>query len=177
MGQSKGSQFTREPVVTPEQQSYLNQILQLSAQYAPQAAQGFQQFLPGGGGGDAIARAAQNRFQQQTIPQIQNSFGTDNKGSSALNQALAAGGANLNTDIASILAQMQLQAASGLGNLAQGQGALGAGTSQFALAPKQPSFLQQLLTGTIGQGGQLAGAYLGAPRSSSTFNFPGAGGQ
>jgi hypothetical protein len=157
MGQSK-SQYTKESVVTPEQQGYLNQLLQQAGPNTQQAAAGFQQFLPGGGGGDAIVKAAQNRFQQQTIPQIMNAFGTNGKSSSALNQALAAGGANLNTDIAAQLAQLQLGAAGGLAGIGQNQGALGAQTPQFALAPKQTPFWQQLLLGTINQAGQGVGA-------------------
>jgi hypothetical protein len=169
MGQSKGSNYVRETTVTPEQKSYLNQLIQQAGANAPQAAQGFAQFLPGGGGGQPIIDAAQQRFQQQTIPQIMNAFGTNGKSSSALNQALAASGAQLNTDLAAQLAQMQLSAASGLGGLAQNQGALGAGTPQFALAPKQTPFWQQLLLQGVGQLGQGAGALAGV----GAFGQPG----
>jgi hypothetical protein len=176
MGQSKGSQFRKETVVTPEQQSYLNQLLQQAGPNTQQAAAGFQQFLPGGGGGEPIIKAAQQRYQQQTIPQILNAFGSGSKSSSALNQALAASGAQLNTDLAAQLAQLQLGAASGLAGIGQNQGALGAQTPQFALAPKPVPFWQQLLTGAIQQGGALGGAYLGAPKSTTNIGFPGIGG-
>lgn len=163
MGQSKGGGYARKEAVTPEQKMFLDQILGQAGGNFNQAAQGFQQFLPGGGGGEAIANQAQNRFQQQTIPSIMNAFGSDSKGSSALNQALAAGGANLNTDIASMLAQAQLQAAGGLGNLGLGQGQLGS-QNQFAYLQRQPSLLQNLLMGGIAGGSQVAGSWLGRPR-------------
>lgn len=164
MGQSKGNGYTKMSTVTPEIATFLQQILGPAMQNQQQAAQGYQQFLPGGGGGEAIANAAQQRFQQQTIPSILNAFGSGSKGSSALNQALAAGASNLNSDIASQLAQMQLQASQGLGNLGQGQANLGATTPQFAFAQKQQPIWQSLLLGGINAGGNALGAYLGAPR-------------
>ncbi len=130
-------------------------MLQQSQGNYQQAAQGFQQFLPGGGGGQAISDAAHQRFQQQTIPSIMNAFGSDAKSSSALNQALAAGASNLNTDIAAQLAQMQLGAAQGLGGLAQGQASIGTQTPQFAYAPKQQPFWQSALLGGLNTAGQF----------------------
>jgi hypothetical protein len=106
---------------------------------AAESAEGYRQFLPGGGGGQAIAQAAQNRFQQQTLPSILNAFGSGAKTSSALNQALAAGAANLNTDVAAELARMQLGAAQGMGSLSGQQGALGLGRSGQQLSALQAS--------------------------------------
>jgi len=104
---------------------------------AKESAAGYREFLPGGGGGQAIAQAAQNRFQQQTLPSILNAFGSGAKTSSALNQALAAGAANLNTDLGAELARMQLGAAQGIGGLAGQQGALGLSRSGQQLSALQ----------------------------------------
>lgn len=155
MGQTKGS-YDKLNTVTPEQKTFLDQLLQLSLPNQQAAAQGFMQFLPGGGGGEAIAKAAQQRFQQQTVPSILNMFGNGAKSSSGLNQALAAGASNLNTDIAAQLAQMQLQAAQGLGGLGSQQGQLGQ-NPQFAFAPKQQPFWQSALLGGIGAAGNILG--------------------
>ena len=162
MGQSKGGGYSKMASVTPEVSSFLNQLLQNAGPQLGQAAQGFSQFLPGGGGGEPIAKAAQERFKQQTIPSIMSAFGSGAKSSSALNQALAAGASNLNTDLAAQLAQMQLQAASGLGGLAQGQAGLGAGTSQFDYLQRQQPFWQQALLASLNTGGQVARGLLGA---------------
>ena len=160
MGQSKGGGYTQKPTVTPQQSALLNQLLSMASPNLQSAAQGFKQFLPGGGGGEAIANAAQQRFQQQTIPSIMNAFGSGAKSSSALNQALAAGAANLNTDLAAQLAQMQLSAAEGLGHLGSQQAGLGTQTPQFAYMQRQMPFWQSLLLGGIGAGGQLGGGFL-----------------
>lgn len=160
MGQSKGGGYVKKDAVTPEQKAYLDKILQQSASNQQQSAAGFAEFLPGGGGGKAISDAAHARFQQQTVPSILGAFGGGSKGSSALNQALAAGASNLNTDIASQLAQMQLQAASGLGGLGTQQGQLGS-KDQFAYMQRQQPFWQSATLGLLGAGGQAAGGWLG----------------
>lgn len=157
MGQSKGGGYIKRDTLSPEQMTLLQQLM---AQASPQiqgAAEGYRQFLPGGGGGEAVAKAAQQRFQQQTVPSILNSFGSGSKGSSSLNQALAAGAANLNTDIASQLAQMQLSASQGLGQLGLNQASLSTQTPQFAYLQQQQPFWQSGLLGLIGAGGQLGG--------------------
>ena len=161
MGQSKGGGYVQKDVVTGGQKSLLDQLLAQAGGNLNQAAQGYAQFLPGGGGGKAITEQANKNFQQQTIPSILNAFGTGSKGSSSLNQALAAGASNLNTDIASQLAQMQLQASQGLGNLGQGQANLGAGTPQFAFLQRQMPFWQSALLGGVGAGGQIGRGVLG----------------
>jgi hypothetical protein len=161
MGQSQSPK--KISTVTPQQKAMLDQLLAGAGGNIGQAAAGFQQFLPGGGGGEAFAKQAQQRFQQQTIPSITNQFGSGSKTSSALNQALAAGGANLNTDIASMLAQAQLQASQGLGNIGAQQAQIGAGTQQFGYRDRPMPFWQQALLGGLGIGGQLGGAALGNP--------------
>jgi hypothetical protein len=163
MGQSKGGGYSRQPTVTDQQKSLLDQFLQMAGGNAGAAAEGFMQFLPGGGGGKAISDAAHQRFEQQTVPSILGSFGAGSKGSSALNQALAGGAANLNSDIAAQLSQMQLQAAQGLGGLSQGQAQIGT-QPQFAYQQNAQPFWQQALLGGLGAGGQLGGSYLGRQR-------------
>lgn len=160
MGQSKGGGYSKVPTATGGQKQVLDW---LNSQVNPNlsaASKGYMSFLPGGEGGNAYANAAQERFKQQTIPSILGSFGENAKGSSALNQGLAAGAANLNSDIMSKMADYALQASHGLSSLGQGQAQIGS-QPQFAYQQNQPSFLQQLLLGLTGAGGQIGGAYLG----------------
>ena len=161
MGQSKDGGYQKLPTMTPQQQTLLNQFLGQGGQNAQGAAQGFQQFLPGGGGGQAFQDQAKKNFEQSTIPSILNAFGSGTKGSSSLNQALASGAANLNTDLAAKLADMQLQASQGLGNLGLGQAGLGS-KDQFAYAPKQAPFWQQAILASLNAGGQAARGIIGA---------------
>lgn len=162
MGQSRGGGYEKIDVLAPNQKALIDQLLSQAGPYMQQAGNIYAGFGPGGAAANAITQQAQQRFQQQTIPDIMNAFGSGAKSSSALNQALAAGGANLNTDIASMLAQAQLQAAGGLGGLAGQAGQLGM-QPQFALQPRQMPFWQQMLLGGIGAGGQLGGSFLGRP--------------
>ena len=160
MGQSKGGGYTQKPTLLPEQMGLLQQILSQSPQFLQQAAQGYGQFLPGGGGGEAIKAQAMKDYEQRTIPSIMNAFGSGSKGSSALNQALASSGADLNTNLASQLSQLQLQASQGLGSLGAAGQQQGLGTPGFAYMQKQPPLWQQLLQTGIGAGGQAAGGWL-----------------
>lgn len=161
MGQSKGSGYEKLDTLPPQIMTLLNQFAQQSGANLQGAAEGYKQFLPGGGGGEAIANQAQQRFQQQTIPSILNSFGQGSKSSSALNQALAAGGANLNTDIASMLAQLQLGASQGLGNIGTAQSQQATQTPQFAYQQKQQPLWESALLAAIGGAGQLGKAAIG----------------
>lgn len=159
MGQSKGGGYMQKETLLPEQMSLLQNILQQSPGLLGEAAEGYRQFLPGGGGGEAIKAQAMKDYQQRTIPSILNAFGSGSKGSSALNQALAASGADLNTNLAAQLAQMQLGASQGLGSLASGQQQAGLGTPGFAYLQKQPPLWQQfLLAGTQAAGSAARGA-------------------
>lgn len=182
MGQSRGSSYKKEQVLSPQQQSILNQFIKMSQQGLKQAGniqdnplyqqaiEANQQFLPGGQGFAPIQAEAQRNFQQQTIPSILNAFGSDAKSSSALNQALAASGANLNSSLAAQLSQLQLGAAGQSADLAQlpfqqaiQTGSLGLGTQPFALTPKEKPFWQQLLLQGVQGAGQIGAAYLGKP--------------
>jgi hypothetical protein len=182
MGQSKGGGYEKLPTLSKPQQSILNQLLGMSGQNLQssgnigqnpayqQALQAFQSFLPGGQGFQPIQQEAQRNFQQQTIPQILNAFGSNSKGSSALNQALAGAGANLNTSLGSQLAQMQLGAAGQAVGASQVpyqqalQGAqLGLGRDTFAYQPRQQPFWQQALLGGLQAGGKIGSAALMVP--------------
>lgn len=156
--------YSKIPTLSGGQESYLNQLLSMLGPQMNQAAAGFQDFLPGGSGNNAIISQANKNFQQQTLPQILSSFGSDvGFGDSSLNQALAAGASDLNTNIASILAQNQLGAAQGLGNLALGGSQLGLNTPAFSYLQKQPSLLKQLLLGLVGASGPVGGGLLSNP--------------
>ena len=174
MGQSKGGGYTQKPVFTQDVNTFLKQLLQQSGQNTQQAAQGFQQFLPGGGGGEAIQKEALRNYQQQTIPSILNAFGSDNKGSSSLNQALAGSAADLNSSLGSQLAQMQLSASQGLGSLGLNQQQT-ATQPRNAYLQRQPPQWQQILQSALGVGGPIAAARLGRSSSTTNFNLPGMG--
>lgn len=160
MGQTKDSGYMPVDVLTPYQKTMLDQMLGQQSSNLQQAASGYGQFLPGGTGGDSIYNQAMQRYKEQTIPAIMNAFGSDSKGSSALNKSLAASASNLNSDIASLLSQMQLQAAGGMSNLGLGQAQLG-GREQFALTPKQMPFWQQLLLSGANSASQTAKSGMG----------------
>lgn len=161
MCQSKGGGYTQKSTVTPEVQTFLQQLLGPAMQNQQAASEGYKQFLPGGGGGEAITNQANKNFEQQTLPSIFNAFGSGSKGSSGLNQALAAGASNLNTDLASMLSQAQLNASQGIGNLGLNQGNTASGTNQFAFLQKQAPAWQSLLQSLLSGGSQAAGSYLG----------------
>lgn len=169
MGQSKGGGYIKKETVTPEQNTLVNQLLQQALPNFQGAQQGYQQFLPGGVGGQPLINQANQNFQQQTLPSIMNAFGSGARSSSALNQALAAGAAGLNSNIAAQLAQLQLGASEGLGNLGSRQAALGS-LPLFAYLQKQPSRFQTGAQGAItgagagsaaGPWGAAAGGLLG----------------
>ncbi len=173
MGQSKGSGYNQVPTLPPNILQMINQLASQSQGYSQQAAQGYQDFLPGGKGGQPIIDAAMKNYQQRTIPSILNAFGTNNRGSSALNQALASSGSDLNTNLGSQLAQMQLEASRGLGGLATSQQNLAAQTPQFALQPRQPPWWQTILPTLIEAAGTAGGAYLGGPSGAAAGNAAG----
>lgn len=170
MGAGKGGGYVQKESLTGTGQQTLEQLLQQALQSLSgqgglsqnplynQSVEATRQFLPGGEGFNPIQAEAQRNFQQQTIPSILNAFGTGSKGSSALNQALAGAGQNLNTSLASQLAQMQLGAAQQGSQLAQQpyqQGlqsaGLGLNTSPFAYMQRPRPFWQDLtLAGITG---------------------------
>lgn len=181
MGTPKGGGYTKKESLGKGQEPLLRLLNQLSQQQLQsagditqnplyqQSAEAIKGFLPGGQGANAITAQANQNFQQNTIPSITNALGSGAKSSSALNQALAGAGQNLNTSLAAQLAQMQLQAAGQGSQLAgqpfqqglQGAG-LGLGTSPFAYMQRATPFWQDLTLGAINAGGKMAAAKLGA---------------
>jgi hypothetical protein len=159
MGQSKGGGYSQKDALLPEQQGLLQQLIAQagSGGNMEAAMEGFKQFLPGGGGGQAIKDQAMQDYQKQTVPSILGAFGANSKGGTGLNQALSSSGSDLNTGLSSQLAQMQMQAAGGLGGLAQGQMGQALGTQGFAYMPNQTPLWAQLLQTGIGAAGNFAG--------------------
>ncbi len=162
MGQSKDGGYIKKNTLLPEQMSLLQQILGQAGGFTQGAAEGYKEFLPGGGGGDAIKAQAMRDYQQKTIPSIFNAFGSDSKSSSALNQALGASASDLNTNLASKLSEMQLSAAQGLGNLGLGSQQQGLSTPGFAYMQRQLPFWQQALLASIQSGGEAVRGVAGA---------------
>lgn len=151
-------------------QSQLQNLLeQVAIQNQQQGAAGINQYTAGGAGANPIINQANQNFQRQTIPSILNAFGSENKGSSALNNSLAQAGSDLNSQIASLLAGMGLDASKSLASIGTDQSRQALGTQPFSYQQKQPSTIQQLLLSLLGVGGQIGGAYAGAPRNN--FNF------
>jgi len=154
--------YTQVAATTPTQNTYLDNALSQATQNQQSASDIYNSFGTGQGAQPLVDQANKN-FQQTTIPQIMNAFGTGGKTSSALNQALAGGASSLNSDIAAILANAKLQAANGLAGVGGQQAQVGAGTSQFGYQQNQQQvpFWKQALLGAIGAGGQVGGAALG----------------
>lgn len=153
MGQPKNGGYSKLDALDPSQIGSVLQSLQMGMGNQQQAAQGYASFLPGGGGGKPIIDAANKNFQQQTMPSILSALGSGSKSSSDLNQALAAGASDLNSNLGSMLAQMQLSAAGGLAGLGSNQQQAGL-TNTFAYQPTQMPFWQQLLLASISGGSQ-----------------------
>ena len=162
MGAPKGGGYIKKEATTKNVSKLLEKLAKQSLPLQKESAEIFRGFgSPTGSAAQSITNAANKNFQQQTIPSILNAFGSDARGSSALNQTLAAGASDLNTNIAAQLGQQQLSAAQGLGNLGSGQAQLSAGTPQFAYAQRAQPFWQSLLGAGVQAGGQAAGGYFG----------------
>lgn len=170
MGQGSGG-YERKRSVSRGQQKLSNQAASFAGQQFDlggiqnnplyqQALQTLQSFQPGGQGFTPIAQEAQRNFQQQTIPQIMNAFGTGSKSSSSLNQALAGAGQNLNSSLAAQQSEYALnslqQLFSALG-IPFEQGIQAANVAnqkdQFAFTPKATPFWQEATLGGIQAGG------------------------
>jgi len=74
---------------------------------------------------DPMKQEARQEFQQSTLPEILNAFGADAKSSSALNQALATAGKDLELGLASRFAPMEMGLAQQLLNMRQQNKAVG----------------------------------------------------
>lgn len=160
MGQSKNSsKIKKESTVTSKQSKALDKMIAEGEKLMKESADIYRGFGPGGQAAQSVTDEANRNFQQTTLPSILNSYGSGNKGSSGLNQALASGAANLNSSIAAQMANMQLQGAQGLGNLGSGQANTGAGTKQFENYQQQQNqpFWQSAILAATGAAGKAAG--------------------
>ncbi len=157
-GTPENGGYTKLDALTPEQKTFLDQQLSQAGINTQQAAAGYQSFLPGGQGNQPIINAANQNFQQQTLPSILNAYGTGSKGSSSLNQALAAGAANLNTNLGAQLAQNQLTAAQGMSGLGLGQTQASLGTAGFAYSPTAKPFWQEAALAGTEAAGRIIGS-------------------
>lgn len=166
MGQSKASQpgiprgYTQATTMTPQQQSALQQLLQIALPQLQQGGHVLGQFASGQGG-QPIANEAQRRYQQFTQPSLVSSLGRESRSSSALNQALAAGASDLNSSIAAQLAQMQLGAAGSLAQLGGGLTQAGISEPGFAYLPQSQGW-SRWGPALGAAGGGLAGGLAGA---------------
>ena len=159
MGSQKSSQT---PLMTPEQQNFLSQILGGAGQQAgaayqqflqPQSPEQFQDLYQ-----QSFIDPAMKTYEQQVLPAIQQRFVDAGAGSSsALNQALGQSAVDLTTMLGS---QM--------GNFMQGQQGNQLNALQLLnqlVGQKEFQPIQQqkqgLLGPLIGAGGQLGGALLG----------------
>lgn len=121
------------------------------------------------------------QFNEQTIPALAERFSSLGSGaqrSSAFQQALGQAGAGLSENLASLRGGMQMQGLgqalgyaqqpiSNFGNFSQ----QALGTSTKAFAPRQNSFIQQLLMGLASGGGQALGQMGGSAGMSKLASF------
>jgi hypothetical protein len=162
MGQSKSGGYMKMPTGTDQQTAMGNQAINQYGNQSQLAQAGYEQFLPGGQGQQSIINAAQQRFQQQTLPSIMEAMGSGSKTSSGLNQAMGAAGSDFQTQLQALLSQNQLTAAQGMGGLAQNSAQIGM-QPQFAYMQKQQPYWQSILSSLVGAGGQVLGGALGKP--------------
>lgn len=176
-------QFKNVPLLTPQQQSSLNQILgQLGQMQGPTGAYGMAQSRLAdllSGGSDvysAFAAPYMRQFQEQTVPQLAERFaGFGGRGgalsSSGFGQGLGAAGAGLQESLASMGAGLQqnaLQQALGQYNTLAGLG-LGTRAFQPQFIPGQPGIFGGLLGGL---GGGIGRGFSGGAENyfGSLFN-------
>lgn len=114
----------------------------------------------------AFEAPAMRQFKEQTIPQLTSLFGGLGAGSSSgFQQALGQHGAALSENLQSLRSGLQFGGLSNALGFAQqpisnyqGLAGLGLGTQMRGFSPRQPNFLQQLLSALAGGAGQFGGA-------------------
>lgn len=162
---------------TPQQQQYQKGQMQKSQQALGQA----QDYYGGIMGGDMqdfnmMAQPYLRQYEQQTAPGIAERFASGNSlRSSGFNQAMAQSGRELQENLASMGANMKMQAAQGLTGIGQYGGQFGGlQTQQPVFKPQTPGALDYLamgiapaMSGGMQQlgtmAGKAAGAYFGMP--------------
>lgn len=124
-----GKEEKREDIqyYTPEQQQYMDMLLQ-QTQQPLQSGLGFFQELMGGGDEAAQRMSApyMRQFQEQTVPELAQRFASMGAlDSSAFTQQLGAAGAGLSENLAALRENLRMQALGQLPNIAGiGQGGL-----------------------------------------------------
>jgi hypothetical protein len=127
-----------------------------------------QQLLSGDPQSTASFEApAMRQFNEQIIPGLAERFsglGAGSQSSSAFQQALGQAGAGLSENLQALRSGLQFGALpNALGfsqqpiSNYQGLAGLGLGTQMKGFAPKQPNFLQQLISALAGGAGQFGG--------------------
>lgn len=151
-----GEFFLGSPAQTGQLSRYSSDNQQQFNDLIGQLLQGFQSnkfdFSP-------IEQEARAGFEQKTLPSIAERFtslGAGGGRSSAFGQQLGAAGSDLERSLASMRQQYGLQQQGLQQNL------LGMGAQEPTYQPRQSGFLERLLMGLIGAGGQLGGAALQA---------------
>lgn len=168
-GQGK-DQYKQISRLTPEQQSALKRILDSGIETTPLYQSGsnyLQQILSGDPSAmKAFEAPYMRQYEEQTIPGIAERFGGLGAGSSSgLNQTLAQAGTGLQSDLASLRANLQQGAATQALQYAQQpysnlQNALGINAFENVMTPGRPSFLSSVFSGMAGGMSGMAGQSL-----------------
>lgn len=150
----------RISTLSPQQQQFQNQIFNILGLLGGEGGgvtsslDLLQQLLDpesqAAAGFDAVAR---QEFQDQIIPQIAERFaGAGALSSSGFGQALGAGAAGLESQLAQMRSQRQMGAAGSLIDVFGGLGARGLGTDEFAIqqTPGSAGFLSTVLGPALG---------------------------
>lgn len=157
------SGYDKIDALTPEQGSFLQQLMQMLGGMGMQGGQaGIQHYLDilsnKPGAFEAFEAPMKRQFNEQVMPGIAEQFaGVGGLSSSAFPQQMAQAGKGLSENLASMRAGLQGQAAQGLMGGLQGLGGLGLGTKAFGFAPKQSGMFGNLFGGMGGGLGQGMG--------------------
>lgn len=146
--------FKQLPTKTPEQMAFLNTIFsqlspELMSSLLGDQEQFQQQFQMG------VADPEMRRFREQIIPELQTAFaGSGSKGGTAQEAQLIGAGERLSSDLASKLAQAQMQNLQSQRAFAGQMAQLGLGTSPYETLGIQKSKASPFETflGAVGQG-------------------------
>lgn len=145
----KPAQTEQIPAFTPQQEQYLNQILQLLQNVTPGAGRYLQDlFSDDPEALERFAAPAKREFEEQIVPSIAERFaGTGSLSSSGFQQSIGQAGAGLAERLTAMREGLRGQ---GLGAL-QGLQGLGLGARPFGYMQRgrQPGFIEGLL-GVLG---------------------------
>jgi hypothetical protein len=141
--------------VTPEQQAFMNMMLQMGGQGMGQGFDYFSQIMSDDPSAtEAFEAPYLRQFQEQTIPNIAEQFSAlDAQGSSAFGQTLSSAGAGLQENLAALRQGLKMQA------MQQMQGMAGMGMGQQwenIFRPATPGFFDMFAQG-LGKGVGEAG--------------------